>query len=321
MEMLSVRNLVTQFSIKAGQVKAVDGISFTLNEGETLGLVGESGCGKTTTALSIAGLLPSEGRVVSGEILLSGIDLLTLSQEELRKRRWKDISVIFQGAMNALNPVMKVGDQITEVIMLHDNKNYQEARKQVRELFSLVEIDPDRIDGYPHEFSGGMKQRVMIAMALACRPKIVIGDEPTTALDVMVQAQILNLLERLCRDIKMGLLLITHDLSVLGEIADKVAVMYAGKIVEMGSTEDILTQYRHPYTEKLVHSFPDIYGKREMVSSIPGDPPNLIDPPSGCRFHPRCSLATIRCRTEEPGYIDLGGGHITACHEIRGYEK
>lgn len=315
--LLEVKNLKTYFKIKAGEVKAVDGVDFVLEEGEAIGLVGESGCGKTTTALSLVRLLPSEGRIVEGEIYLNGEDLVTKSEEELRKNRWKDISIVFQGAMNALNPVMKIGDQISEVIILHEKISKSKAREKVKELFELVEIDSSRIDNYPHEFSGGMKQRAMIAMALACNPKIIIGDEPTTALDVMVQAQILDLLERLRKEMKMAMILITHDLSVMAETCDKVAVMYAGKIVEIGKVEEIIEDPQHPYTKRLIKSFPDIYGEKTMVESIPGAPPNLINAPSGCRFHPRCQSAFERCKIEEPLLLEMKNGHKVACH-LRG---
>lgn len=229
MKLLEVKNLKTYFDTSKGQLKAVDDVSFDLDYGEALGLVGESGCGKTTSALSICRLLPKEGKVCGGEILLEGSDLAKLSDDEIRRHRWKDISVIFQGAMNALNPVMNIGDQIAEAVMLHDGLSKADALKRAGDLLELVEISRGRVANYPHEFSGGMKQRVMIAMALACNPKVVIGDEPTTALDVMVQAQILNLLEKLRKELNMGLILITHDLSILGETCDKIAVMYAGK--------------------------------------------------------------------------------------------
>ena len=314
MALLRVENLKTYFSTKNGDVKAVDDVSFTLNYGEALGLVGESGCGKTTTALSIARLLPNEGRIEGGKVFFEDEDITKISDEAFRKKRWKDISIIFQGAMNSLNPVMKVGDQIAEAIMLHEGLSSQDALKRAEELFELVELEADRIKNYPHEFSGGMKQRAMIAMALACNPKLVIGDEPTTALDVMVQAQILNLLEKLRKDRNMGMILITHDLSILGETCDKIAVMYAGKLVEFGTVEDIIENPQHPYTEKLLQAFPDIHGKRVMPNAIPGIPPNLINPPSGCRFHPRCPKAFEACRLSDPMIKRLNGEHFAACH-------
>jgi len=317
MSLLEVKNLKTYFHIKAGVVKAVDGVSFTLDEGKAIGLVGESGCGKTTTALSIMKLLPPEGRIEGGEILFDGVNLVNESDEEIRKKRWKDISLIFQGAMNAFNPVIRVGDQIIEAIRTHEDVSYEEARKRAGELFELVEIKKDLIDRYPHEFSGGMKQRAMIAMALACNPKLVIGDEPTTALDVMIQAQILDLLERLRKEMKMSMILITHDLSVMAETCDYVAVMYAGKIMEIGKVEKVLENPLHPYTDKLIKAFPDIHGEKVMVESIPGVPPNLIDPPSGCRFHDRCHCAMEICKIKEPEIIQIEDDHKVACH-LRG---
>lgn len=314
MELLKIENLKTYFKTENGDVKAVDDVSFNLEYGETIGLVGESGCGKTTTALSIINLLPGEGSIEGGRILLEGESLTEISDSELRKKRWKDVSIIFQGAMNSLNPVMKIGDQIIEAIMLHEEVTRSEAVAKTKELFALVEIEPDRINSFPHEFSGGMKQRAMIAMALACSPKLIIGDEPTTALDVMVQAQILDLLEKLRQERKMGMILITHDLSILGETCDKIAVMYAGKIVEIGTAEDIIEHPEHPYTIKLLQAFPDIKGKRVMPEAIPGTPPNLITPPSGCRFHPRCSKAMEICSQIEPKMTRIEGQHHIACH-------
>jgi oligopeptide/dipeptide ABC transporter ATP-binding protein len=312
--LLEVKNLKTYFSTSKGLYKAVDDASFDLEYGEALGLVGESGCGKTTCALSIARLLPKEGRIHGGQIFLEGTDLTGLSDEQIRTKRWKEVSIIFQGAMNALNPVMKVGDQIAEAIVLHEGIKKEEALRRAGNLFELVEMPASRIGNYPHEFSGGMKQRAMIAMALACNPKLVIGDEPTTALDVMVQAQILNLLEKLRKELNMGLILITHDLSILGETCDKIAVMYAGKIVEIGTVDDIFHKTAHPYTERLIACFPNI-GKEKMIpASIEGIPPNMLTPPTGCSFHPRCSLATELCRTTAPLSTHLADKHFCACH-------
>lgn len=315
MELLRVNNLKTYFKIDNKKLKAVDGVSFGLESGEALGLVGESGCGKTTTALSIMRLIPKNGRIVEGEILYKGEDIVKKSDEEIRRLRWKDISIIFQGAMNALNPVIAVGDLIKESILLHEDISEAEAKKRVKMLFDLVEIDRKRVTQYPHEFSGGMRQRVMIAMALACRPSIIIGDEPTTALDVMVQAQIFELIEKLRKEMNMAMILITHDLSVLGDTCDKVAVMYAGKIVEYGTIEEIYYDCRHPYTRILLRSFPDIGREKLMPSSIPGTPPDLINPPSGCRFYPRCPSAREICREVEPLIKNVGATHYFACHE------
>jgi len=313
-ELLKVNNLKTYFQISAGIVKAVDDVSFVLNHGESMGLVGESGCGKTTTALSINKLLPKEGKIVSGEIFLEEKNILKLNDSEIKKIRWNDISMIFQGAMNALNPVMKIGDQIAEAIILHKKVSYKEAIEKSEELFKLVELEPKRISNYPHEFSGGMKQRAMIAMALACDPKLIIADEPTTALDVMVQAQILNLLDKLRKEVNMGLILISHNLSIVGETCDKIAVMYAGKIVELGNVEDIYNNNIHPYTNKLLSSFPNIHKEKKIPEPIDGIPPDLINPPSGCRFHPRCLYAKNICKEKEPEMIRINENHYYSCH-------
>lgn len=317
MSLLEVKHLRTYFDTSAGEYKAVDDVSFDLDYGEALGLVGESGCGKTTCALSIAKLLPKEGRITGGEILLEGTDILKLSDDQVREKRWKEVSIIFQGAMNALNPVMKVGDQIAEAIVLHEKCKKEEALLRVGDLFELVEMPRNRIHNYPHEFSGGMKQRAMIAMALACNPKVVIGDEPTTALDVMVQAQILNLLEKLRRELNMGLILITHDLAILGETCDKIAVMYGGKIVETGTVEDIFENTAHPYTERLISCFPHIGKKKVIPAGIKGIPPNMFTPPGGCSFHPRCHRAMDICKSEDPVAVKIGEKHFSACHLSR----
>lgn len=314
MELLQIENLKTYFNISSGTVKAVDDVNLSLDYGKALGLVGESGCGKTTIALSICNLLPGEGEIRSGNIFLEGKNLMDLGVLEIRKVRWNDVSIIFQGAMNALNPVMKVGDQIAEAIVLHKKVTYREALKKVEDLFSLVELESKRIFNYPHEFSGGMKQRAMIAMALACEPKLVIGDEPTTALDVMVQAQILNLLYKLKTELKMGIMLITHDLSILGEICDQIAIMYAGKIVESGAVEEIYNNNMHPYTNKLLSAFPNIHKEKLMPEAITGAPPDLINLPSGCRFHPRCPYSKNICLSVEPTMETVNEAHFYACH-------
>jgi len=313
-KLLEVKNLKTCFRTSRGELRAVDDVSFNLEHGESLGLVGESGCGKTTSALSIARLLPKEGRIGGGEILLEGVDLVRVSDEEIRKRRWKDVAIVFQGAMNSLNPVMKVGLQIAEAIVLHEGVGRDEAMKRAGALLELVEMPAARIGHYPHEFSGGMKQRAMIAMALACSPKIIIGDEPTTALDVMVQAQILDLLKKLRKELGMGMILITHDLSILGETCDRIAVMYAGKIVETGTVEDVFKKTSHPYTEKLIACFPNVEGAKMIPDGIMGAPPNMMDLPAGCRFHPRCEKATELCRTVEPEIRSIAGKHAVSCH-------
>jgi len=313
---LEVKDLKTYFTITKGDVKAVDGVSFYLNKGESIGLVGESGCGKTTTALSVIQLLPPEGRVAGGEIIFDGKDITHISDDELRSIRWKDISMIFQGAMNALNPVQTVADQIAEAILIHEKVTKKDAMDRVKELFELVELNPAMMHRYPHVFSGGMRQRAIIAMALACNPKLIIGDEPTTALDVMVQAQIIDLINSLRKKLNMSMIIITHDLSIITEVCDRVAVMYAGKIVEMGKTDEVVKNPKHPYTKRLISSFPNIYKERVMVKSIPGNPPDLFEPPAGCRFAERCHMSpTEKCFTCEPLLVDENGDlHFAACH-------
>ncbi len=321
MKLLAVENLTTYYKLKEGYVRACENIAMELDRGEALGLVGESASGKTTAALSLLKLLPDNGQVMSGTIKIEGRDIAGLNEEQLRQVRWKEIAIIFQGAMNALNPVRRVGDQIVEALRIHDKLGEREASKRTAELFEQVEIDPDRVKEYPHEFSGGMRQRVMIAMAIACNPKIIIGDEPTTALDVMVQAQVLQLLENLRREREMGMVLITHDLSVVGETCDRVSVMYAGQIVENGPTEKVFASPAHPYTRALIAAFPNIEGERYLASSIPGNPPNLLYPPTGCRFHQRCGEALAKCSEAEPPLINLSAGHQATCHLLKGVVK
>lgn len=315
--LLEVKDLKTYFTITAGQVKAVDGVSFSVSRGESIGLVGESGCGKTTTALSVIKLLPENGRITGGRIIFDGRDITDLQDKDLRSFRWKEVSMIFQGAMNALNPVQRVCDQIAEALLIHEDIKREQAMVRVKELFDLVELDSNLMQSYPHEFSGGMRQRAIIAMALACNPKLIIGDEPTTALDVMVQAQIIDLLNDLRRKLNMSMIMITHDLSIITETCDRICVMYAGKVVETGHTRQVVGRPRHPYTEKLIGAFPNIYKERRLVDSIPGDPPDLYNPPAGCRFAARCHrcLGDI-CREKEPPLLasDEGSGHMVACH-------
>ena len=314
MALLDVRGLKVHFTTLDGVVRAVDGVDFSLGEGESLGLAGESGCGKTTAALAIMGLLPQNGRIVDGAIDYAGHDLTKLTKNEIRGFRWRHISIIFQGAMNALNPVKRVGDQIAEPILLHERVGEDEANRRVGDLLELVGISKDRMRDYPHEFSGGMRQRVMIAMALACNPKLVIADEPVTALDVMIQAQILELLERLKKELGLSMILISHDLSVMAETCDSMAIMYAGKIVETGSVRDVFKRPNHPYTKDLIAAFPDIDGAQTLPAFIPGLLPSLIDPPVGCRFHPRCKFAFPLCVEREPEVLPVGDGHRSACH-------
>jgi len=312
---LDIRNLKTYFTTRGGTVKAVDDVSIQIEKGDALGLAGESGCGKTTTALTIMHLLPSNAMVLSGKIRFGDVDLLTIDEERLRKEfRWKRMSMIFQGAMNALNPVFKVGEQITQAILTHEEITKESAWERVEELFSLVGINPARAKEYPHEFSGGMKQRAIIAMSLACDPELVIADEPVTALDVIVQAQILELMRSLRDKLGLSMIMITHDLSVIADTCNKAAIMYAGKIVERADSVTIFKQPEHPYTQGLIANFPSISGEMKPFEPISGSPPNLISPPLGCRFHPRCPYAMDVCKMEEPEIIELKRGHFVSCH-------
>ncbi len=317
MPLLEVENLRTYYFTRAGAVRAVDGVSFFVEKGEVFGLAGESGCGKTTAGLSILRLLPPYGRIVGGHIIFDGTDLLGIRESVFRRRyRWKRISMIFQGAMNALNPVFRVGDQIAEAIMLHEKVSKEEAMEKVRELFKRVGIEPSRVDNYPHEFSGGMRQRAMIAMALACNPELVIADEPTTALDVVIQGQILDLLRKLKEEYDLSVILITHDMSVIAELCNRVGIMYAGKLVECADVRTIFKEPAHPYTQGLISAIPSLTGPKVRLKSIPGAPPDLLNPPKGCRFHPRCPYATGKCRREEPKYTQVGKLHWVACHLV-----
>jgi len=311
--LLVVDDLRTYFELDGATVHAVDGVSFAVQQGEALGIAGESGCGKTTTALSLVRLLPSNARIVSGSIRYFGIDLVPKSVEALRRYRWREISIVFQGAMNALNPVHRLRDQITEPLMERLKLSEKAAHKRAGELLELVGIPKKRGSAYPHELSGGMRQRAMIAMALACDPAIVIGDEPTTALDVMIQAQILELLERLRRELGLSLILITHDLSVIAETCDRILVMYAGRIAEEGPVGEVFRRPRHPYTQKLLSAFPNIRADRRTLDVIPGSPPDLRNPPPGCRFAPRCPFVMPVCSEVVPPEVSFDGVRV-ACH-------
>ena len=313
--MLEIQNLKTYFEIRQGYVKAVDGVTLSMEKGDALGLAGESGCGKTTTALTIMRLLPSNGRVISGKILYEGSDILAMDDETLRKEiRWKRMSMVFQGAMNALNPVFTVGDQIAQAIRIHEDVTKEAAWQRVDELFSLVGINPERSKHYPHEFSGGMKQRAIIAMSLACNPSLVVADEPVTALDVIVQAQILNLIRSLRERLGLSMILITHDLSVIADTCNRSAIMYAGKIVELADTVTLFKRPEHPYTQGLLTNYPSIKEEKRRFAPIAGSPPDLLSPPSGCRFHPRCPRAKESCQSEEPELIEVERGHYVSCH-------
>jgi peptide/nickel transport system ATP-binding protein len=317
-EVLSVEGLRTYFRILRGHVKAVDGVDFKIFKGQSMGLAGESGCGKTTTALSILRLLPSNGKVVSGKIIFEGKDLVKMPDEEYRKNyRWKKISVIFQGAMNALNPIMTVGSQISEAMILHESVTKVEALNRAKKLLDLVGVGAERVTRYPHEMSGGMKQRSVIAMALACNPDLIIADEPTTALDVITEAQVLGVIKELQKKLQISMIVISHDLSMIAETCDKVGIMYAGKLVEQGDAVAVYKEALHPYTQKLIGAFPSIVGEKTELTTVPGFPPDLLNPPSGCRFHPRCSYAMDICKQKDPEVIKVKGKeHYVACHLV-----
>jgi oligopeptide/dipeptide ABC transporter ATP-binding protein len=320
MALLEVKDLNTRIKLRSGTVHAVDGMSFEVDSGETVGIVGESGCGKTMAAMSIMRLLPRGGFISSGEINFQGRDLVKMTDEEIRQVRGNEIGMIFQDPMTSLNPTMTIGKQIAEAVLLHRDVSKEQAMKRTVEVLELVGMPRpgERIKDYPHQLSGGLRQRVMIAMALSCDPKLLIADEPTTALDVTIQAQILRLLDQIKRDLGMGIILITHDMGVIAGRADRVAVMYAGRKVETAETVDLFTNVRHPYTEALLASIPQLdQDKTQELYSIPGLPPDLRKPPLACRFAPRCVFATEQCRTEDP---PLGGpdpGHPFACFHPR----
>jgi peptide/nickel transport system ATP-binding protein len=310
---LTVSELHVWFGLPGGlELHAVRGIDFSVDAGERFGLVGESGCGKTTAMLALMGLLPPNASV-AGQVLLDGDNLLVRGEESAAPHRWREIAMIFQGAMNAFNPVQTIGDQIVEPMELHGVAEGKEARARARELLEVVGIPGDRVSRYPHEFSGGMRQRAAIAMALACKPKVLLADEPTTALDVMVQAQILQLLTSLASDFGLALILVTHDLPIVAQVCDRAAVMYAGVVAELGSVDRLYHDPRHPYTRLLFAATPDLYGA-DAVASIPGAPPRLDRELIGCPFAPRCDRAFSPCPTVTPRLLEVEPDHIAACH-------
>jgi peptide/nickel transport system ATP-binding protein len=321
--LVELRDLVVEYGFGERRTRAVDGVNLTIAPGEILGLAGESGCGKSTVANALMQILRPPGQVTGGQILFEGEDLTGKSAEELRKFRWRNVSMVFQSAMNALNPVTRVGDQFVDMMRAHERVSKREALRRAGELLDLVGIDERRVRAYPHELSGGMRQRVIIAMALALRPELVIMDEPTTALDVVVQREILQQVKTLQRELGFAVLFITHDLSLLIEIANRVAIMYAGEIVEQAPADEIHREPRHPYTVGLMQSFPPLSGPIVRMTGIPGAPPDLSAPPTGCRFHPRCP----HCRPEEhelytrqtqirPRLKEVSPGHSVACHLV-----
>ncbi len=315
--LLQVRDLKTQFYTEEGIVRAVDGVSYDVEEGETLGLVGESGCGKSVSALSILRLIPNPpGKIVQGEILFEGEDLLKMSEEEIRHVRGNRIAMVFQEPMTSLNPVLTIGRQLTEALELHLKMDRSAANKRAAELLEMVGIPAaaSRLNDYPHQFSGGMRQRVMIAMALSCNPKLLLADEPTTALDVTIQAQILEIMARLSRELGTAVVIITHNLGVVARYADRVNVMYAGKVVEMASAKELYANPRHPYTIGLLKSVPRLdQSRKDRLVPIEGVPPDLVSPPPGCSFAPRCAYRIDRCTTDEPPLMAAGDRHQSAC--------
>ena len=313
-ELIEVRDLSIEYHTDDGTVRAVNRASFSIGEGETLGLVGETGAGKTTTALGILRLIPDPpGRIAAGEILYKGKDLVRCSEREMRKIRGEQISMIFQDPMTALDPTKTVADQIAEVVRIHSRASRTEAHAKAAEMLRKVGIDPARGGEYPHQFSGGMKQRVVIAIALACSPKLLIADEPTTALDVTIQAQILNMMRGLKEEFGTSMLLITHDMGIVAEMCDNVAVMYAGEIVEFGTLEEVLEDPKHPYTRGLFESVPKLHEKTRRLKPIKGLMPDPANLPDGCKFHPRCPFCTDRCGKEAPEDVFLGGKHYAKC--------
>jgi len=315
--LLSIRNLTINFYTYEGVVKAIDGVNLDVYKGEALGLVGETGCGKSTLALSILKLLDPHAKIVEGEVLFNGENLLQKREEEMRRIRGKEIAVIFQDPMTYLNPVLTIGDQITEVIIEHEDQiDKKVAEKKAIEMLRMVNMpDPKKVlSQYPHELSGGMRQRIMIAMALCCRPKLLIADEATSFLDVTTQRQILELIDELRKKTDVSLILITHDLGVVAEFCDRVAVMYAGNIVEYCDKYALFDKPYHPYTRGLLKATPDPYRELGRLEAIPGSIPNLINPPLGCRFHPRCKFAMEICRKEKPSHVEIEPGHFVSCH-------
>jgi peptide/nickel transport system ATP-binding protein len=320
---LELQDLVVEYAARARTTRAVDGVSLRISPGEILGLAGESGCGKSTVANAVMQILRPPARIVSGRILFAGEDLMRKSREELRRFRWRNVSMVFQSAMNALNPVMRVGDQFVDMVRAHERVSKRDALRRAGELLDVVGIDGRRVRAYPHELSGGMRQRVVIAMALALRPELMIMDEPTTALDVVVQREILQQVRTLQEQLGFAVLFITHDLSLLIEIANRIAIMYAGEIVEEARCDELHREPRHPYTIGLMQSFPPLHGPVVRMAGIPGAPPDLAAPPDGCRFHPRCP----HCRPEtgelyhrqtriRPVLRELEPGHLVACHLV-----
>jgi peptide/nickel transport system ATP-binding protein len=318
MALLTVNNLSVGYHTRKGFIKSVQGVSFALDQGKSLGLVGESGCGKTTIGMAIMGLLPDNASVTNGKILFEDQDLLKMSKREIRQVRWRKIAMIFQAAMNALNPVHRVSDQISEAILAHDTDiSEEEATKQVQSLFQLVGIPMDRLKDYPHHYSGGMKQRAIIAMALACHPSLIIADEPTTALDVIVQDQILNAIKDFQDKLKISVIFISHDIAVVADVCDNIGIMFSGQLVEYGRVEEVFNLPMHPYTKSLVASYLTLDKDNVQLSPYFGETPNLIKPTAGCSFCQRCSVADATCRLMAPEWIEISPTHKVLCFQCK----
>ncbi|MGI5936367.1 MAG: ABC transporter ATP-binding protein [Oscillospiraceae bacterium] len=321
MSLLEVKDLVIRYDTEDGNVHAVNGVSFSIEPGETLGLVGETGAGKTTTARGILRLVPEPGKILGGSILYKGKDILQMSKKEVLDIRGNEISMIFQDPMTALNPVMTVGAQVCEVIERHQNCSKQESRERMISILGKVGIHEERVDDYPHQFSGGMKQRVVIAIALACNPSLLLADEPTTALDVTIQAQVMRMINDLKKEFGTSMVLITHDLGIVASSCDKVAIMYAGEIVECGNLEHIFDYATHPYTVGLFGSIPRLDLETDRLKPIMGLMPDPVNLPTGCKFHPRCPHAMEKCSTEIPASYEVAPGHLVKCHLCRNYKE
>jgi peptide/nickel transport system ATP-binding protein len=314
MGLLDVSKIKMYYEIGSGWARAVDDISFTLDRGKMLGIVGESGSGKTSVALTILRLLPPNGRILGGQVILDGVDILKLSADELRKLRWKKMAMIFQGAMNALSPVHRVGDLLADVLRLHEETSPEDAKERIQDLFRLMGIPPSRMSSYPHELSGGMRQRVMIAMSLLFHPDLIIADEPTTALDVITQDRIIQEIKELQRMFNSTVIMITHDISIVAETCDEVAIMYAGQILERGNTISVLKHPSHPYTMALIQAFPSLRGQIRPLMPLAGSSPDLSNLPVGCLFEQRCPIAREICRRERPPHVGFSEGQYSSCH-------
>ncbi|WP_428774812.1 ABC transporter ATP-binding protein [Vibrio sp.] len=314
--LLEINNLCVDYVSPNGVARAVNNVSLSIAPGETLGIAGESGCGKSTLAFAISRLHKAPALISEGEILYKGQDVLKMNDKQLRDFRWNDVSVVFQSAMNSLNPVITIGEQLTDVILAHRKINKKQAYERAAELLKVVGIHTDRLTSFPHQLSGGMRQRVVIAIALALEPKLIIMDEPTTALDVVVEREILNELYELKSKFGFSILFISHDLSLMGEIADRIGVMYAGNLIELGAAEKVFGEPQHPYTKGLISSFPTIHGPKERLYGIPGNPVNLLQIPAGCNFQERCTVCTQVCKQREPNLNRVANGNLVSCHMV-----